>query len=307
MGLSVKQVLHIVVIKQFFKTHKRIFQYIFTVVCFASVNYMNFRLDSTSYVVSDQINKSLPMIENNNQDVDILEYHRKAKDYLPINIKDFCTLISPSVECLDSLNRAIINDSISCSELNHCIDSVLNIVGAFREDSINKFIDKQLLIYTTEIDSMKKSMEGQDSSQLIIKGKYVELAQLEYEYAVEKESLHKYVIENWGGFVKDSLKEEISRLYSLQRFTLCHKQEVEKCRRSIVDTIRTMTNKFHQNRLASVNYMDFVYYSICVSTTVSFGDIVPNNSFSRLLAILELLVCMVLLGCIVDDLKNRLI
>ncbi len=56
--------------------------------------------------------------------------------------------------------------------------------------------------------------------------------------------------------------------------------------------IGDLISSFHNNRHESVGLLDFFYYSICVSTTVSFGDIAPNNGWTRFLVIVELLVCV---------------
>ena len=81
--------------------------------------------------------------------------------------------------------------------------------------------------------------------------------------------------------------------------------ELEQTRRDISSRIRDLTIDFHKNRLDAVNYLDFVYYSICVSTTVSFGDIAPNNCLTRTIAIIELLLCIILVAAIVDEIIRK--
>jgi hypothetical protein len=49
---------------------------------------------------------------------------------------------------------------------------------------------------------------------------------------------------------------------------------------------------------------DFTYYSICVSTIVSFGNIPPNDGKTKLFAILELLICLFLVAKILDEIKK---
>lgn len=43
-----------------------------------------------------------------------------------------------------------------------------------------------------------------------------------------------------------------------------------------------------------------------MSTTVSFGDIAPNNGWTRFLAIVELLVCVFLLAILLDGVSKRI-
>ena len=42
-----------------------------------------------------------------------------------------------------------------------------------------------------------------------------------------------------------------------------------------------------------------------MSTTVSFGDIAPNNGCTRFLAIAELLLCMFLLAVLLDRVTKK--
>lgn len=64
--------------------------------------------------------------------------------------------------------------------------------------------------------------------------------------------------------------------------------------------------KFHENRREAVGFMDFLYYSVCVSTTVSFGDIAPNSGFTRTVAIIELLLCILLVGIVLDKINKKI-
>lgn len=143
-------------------------------------------------------------------------------------------------------------------------------------------------------------MLGKDSTELIIQGKYVELAHLKYEYAKKNAEILDYVIRHFGSFIPDSLSKELARL-NQEWIQLSNKiQNLENSRRTISSRIKKSVNLFHQNRRDTVSFWDFLYYSICVSTTVSFGDIAPNDGWSRFLAIAEILSCMVLLGILLD-------
>ena len=69
--------------------------------------------------------------------------------------------------------------------------------------------------------------------------------------------------------------------------------------------VRDLISSFHNNSHDSVWLLDFFYYSICVSTTVSFGDIAPNNGWTRFLAIAELLLCVLLLAVLLDGVAKK--
>lgn len=49
----------------------------------------------------------------------------------------------------------------------------------------------------------------------------------------------------------------------------------------------------------------YMYYSLCVGTTMSFGANAPNSGAARLIAAIEIILCIVLVGLIVGLLLGR--
>lgn len=115
-----------------------------------------------------------------------------------------------------------------------------------------------------------------------------------------------YILGHYGSFVPQSLLDKLEQ-QSQSEIRLIHEiEKLENDRRAVSSRIRDKVSSFHRNRVESVSFLDFIYYSICVSTTVSFGDIAPNDGWSRFIAIVELLSCLFLVGVILDGLKQRI-
>jgi hypothetical protein len=148
-------------------------------------------------------------------------------------------------------------------------------------------------------------LAGEDSTEMIIKGKYVELANLEYQFAKRNAEVQSMISQYMGNFIPESLSHQIRRCNEDYIRLTMEIQELESVRRKTSSNIRHFVTEFHENRLESVGWLDFLYYSICVSTTVSFGDIAPNNGVIRFLAIFEILICLVLVGAIVDRIIKK--
>ena len=100
---------------------------------------------------------------------------------------------------------------------------------------------------------------------------------------------------------RDLLNDYSSKIVS----STVEKNSLELERFELVRSIRKSVSSFHDNRRSSVGFLDFVYYSFCVSTTVSFGDIAPNNGWTRFIAILELLSCIVLVHFILTGMTKK--
>ena len=282
-----------------------IIAYVLVVLIFATINWLIFFNNTTAYLISDQLNKYVERYEFLYPDIDLAAYHRNAKDSMPITISDFSDMIKPDLEKLQSANDSLREKKDAFEKCTVRWDSLSRIASEMRNDSINKVREKLLAGSQERIDSLKRYLEGKDSTEMIIEGKYVELAQLQYEYAKKNAKVEAMFIEYLGNFIPDSLSHQIRRCNEDYLNLSMEIQDVEGIRRNATSKIRQSTTDFHNNRLESVKWLDFLYYSICVSTTVSFGDIAPNNGATRFIAILEILICLVLVGYIVDRIIKK--
>ena len=164
-----------------------------------------------------------------------------------------------------------------------------------------------LYVYQHRVDSLTEYLDGLDSTIMILQGKYVELSHLELELAEQRAKVSSYVLEHYGSFIRNSLASQFEEINNNYINLMIDISKKEQQRRDVISNIKNQVKEFHDNRYESISFGDFLYYSICVSTTVSFGDIAPNNSLSRWLAIIELLSCLILVAVIIERIKNKLV
>lgn len=282
-----------------------IVSYFLIVVVFATVNWIIFFKNSTAFLISDQLNKYVERYEFLQPDIDLAAYHMNAKDSMPITISEFSNMIRPDLENLQSANDSLIMKKDAFEKLKVQWDSLSRIASKMMTDSVNKVRVELLSGYQERIDSLERYIESEDTTKMIIEGKYVELAKLQYEYAKRKAKVEAMFCQYIGNYIPDSLSHQIRRCNDGYIQLTWDIQEVENERRNVTSRIRQSIIDFHNNRIESVSWHDFLYYSICVSTTVSFGDIAPNNGVTRSVAILELLMCLFIVGYIVDRIIKR--
>jgi hypothetical protein len=67
-------------------------------------------------------------------------------------------------------------------------------------------------------------------------------------------------------------------------------------RRQIYDTLYSS----REERLSRVKYFDFLYFSLGVSTSSSFGDIIPNSTLVRMTVILQVLISVFALAWLIE-------
>lgn len=294
--------------KKWFFEEKRLLKfigiYLFIVVLFATINWLVFNINTTSFLISEQLNKYVGQHEYLNPEIDLAAYHRNAKDNMPITIDGFSAMMKPTFERLEATNDSL---SFNQHRLNACIqewDSLSRIASAMRYDSVKLLRERMLSGYQEKIDSLRRFLEGKDSTRMIIEGKYVEMAQLQYEYAKRNAEIQSLIGQYIGNFIPDSLSRQIRKCNEGYLEITIEIQELEQQRRDVSSQIRNLIVDFHENRRDAVGFLDFLYYSICVSTTVSFGDIAPNSGLTRVIAIIELLFCIIIVGIIANRIIN---
>lgn len=276
---------------------KIIIAYIVAIILFACVDWQIFRYNTTSFLISEQLNKHVDrygFLDPEN----LAKYHKDAKDQMPITIDGFSALTKPDFDKLDSINQAIVINSEKNEICKKRLDSLINIASEKRSDSIEVFSGHMLSEFQRRIDSLEAYMADKDSTEMMLKGKYVELANLRYEYAGMNLKVQNYIIDHFGSFIPNGLMVGI-REYEEEYLHLTEEAyDLELSRLAMASKINGAVNEFHKNRLETVGFWDFLYYSICISTSMSFGDIAPNNSWTRAIAMVELLFCILLIGII---------
>ena len=285
---------------------KYVLSYILIVFFFAVVNWGLFSCNTTSFLISPQMNKYMDRYDMLDSTINLATFHQGAKDKMPVAIDNYITMIRPDFIRLDSI-KVLLNRNQRLLESNQLRSRMLNVVAdEKRQAAIMAFTDSMLRENQQRIDSLTRYMLGKDSTEMLIQGKYVELANFKSDYAKKNAKILDYVIKHFGSFIPDSLSKELTSLNQTEIQMGNRIQDLENSRRAVSSKIKKSVNLFHMNRRESVSFLDFLYYSICVSTTVSFGDIAPNNGWTRFFAILELLSCLILVGVIIDKInKNK--
>lgn len=279
--------------------------YLMVVLFFSVVNWLIFLRNSTSFLISEQLNKHLERYDFLETTIDLAQYHRDAKDEMPITINEFAEMIRPVFDNLEAINDSLEEKTRLYKRDSLILDSLNAIAIESRKEAIKTMKDNSLAKIQWSIDSLIAFMTGKDSTEMIIQGKLVELANLQYEYAKKNAQVQSYISTHYGGLIPDSLSLQISYHYGNYVRVILEIVDLEDARRSVISKIRDSNMAFHNNRMESVGFMDFIYYSICVSTTVSFGDIAPNDGKTRFVAVSELLICIILLARILDGIKKR--
>lgn len=279
--------------------------YFLVVFISAIINYLHFQKDSTSFLISDQLNKRIERYEFKSPEKGLSIYIKSRKDSIPLTIEEFQSMVKPPFMELDRINDSLVFQRKAFERDSIAIDSLLEIISVIRSDSIAVITKNEMAPYQHKIDEIERSMIGKDSLVLAIEGKYVELAEARVDYARKNAELQASINEQYATLMPNNLKDDYLEQFQHYIETLISIRRLETSRLNIYDKIGSLSAAFHNNRIQTVGFWDFLYYSVCVSTTVSFGDIAPNDSFTRTWALIELLLCVGIVGYIVNSIAPR--
>lgn len=276
-----------------------IIAYIVLVLAFAVLNWLHFEKEPTSFLISEQLNRRIERYEFKSPENGLAIYLKSKKDSIPLTIEEFELTIKPLFDELDMVFDSLALQKNKCAKDSVLLDSLSQVASVMRSDSISVITQKEMGPYQRKIANIERSMEGRDSIELALEGTFVELAEAKVEFAVKNAQLQSAILDQYAFLVPSSLYEEVTESQNSFIQSLINLRHLEDSRRVVYDRIRAVSASFHNNRINTVRFWDFLYYSVCVSTSVSFGDMAPNDSCTRTMALIELLLCVGIIGYIV--------
>lgn len=185
------------------------FWYILIVFVFASVNWITFNRNSTSFLISEQLNKSVKRYDFLTDSLDWEEYHSRARDKMPITISEFCEIVNPKFAKRDSIRAKISLKQDTLSGYLHGLDSLNMIAVEVRAATIEHYKDSMMRNHKQRLDSINEIIVANDSLQMIRMGKYVERAYYELEYADKMQKVCSDVLKNYGRFLPEDMYNQI--------------------------------------------------------------------------------------------------
>lgn len=113
-----------------------------------------------------------------------------------------------------------------------------------------------------------------------------------------------YIIHDRRGFIPDSLIQEEARASE----DLSRSSENAKIANEEYREMRSnLVEQYQQTRSAAiekVGFLDFIYFSACVSTTALFGDIVANKLYLKIIVIVQIFLGITILFFLLDELSK---
>lgn len=141
---------------------------------------------------------------------------------------------------------------------------------------------------------------------IIIANKRVELANVRVKTAKKDYEISSYILKNLGAFSdKDTVSSIEDMEASLKEITVLQSSYNKKVG-DIRKTMHSYLEKWSKERSKVLGLVDFVYYSIGISTTTTFGDITANSRLIRGIVSFQLFISIFIMGGFVNSaLSNK--
>lgn len=115
---------------------------------------------------------------------------------------------------------------------------------------------------------------------------------------------YDFLISDREGFVPASLIAEEHRLFKEIRRHAENLTKAEGDFRQFRGELADAYSEAHAHAIAQIGFADFLYFSACVSTTTTFGDVTANKAWLRLLVVLQIVAGIVMLARMLEALAS---
>ena len=164
------------------------------------------------------------------------------------------------------------------------------------EASVANFEKESPVIVKTNDDVMKIQRIGDER---------VRLAEARLETARQSFKVANYILKNLTLFTSKETRDDLIKLnekriiYNDKRFELV--KEMGGKRSAAIDNV----GRYYKKYMARLNPIDFIYFSVGISTTTTFGDIVASDRLIRAFVSLQLLLCIFIVGGFLNSAINK--
>jgi hypothetical protein len=141
--------------------------------------------------------------------------------------------------------------------------------------------------------------------RVVVADRRAELEQHKLRMAQKSVEIADRVVREYASFARTEDLQKWKRLEERVRSAKDRVSVLDKERVDLREQAAKLEAKWKGDRVGRLGFLDFVYFSLGVSTTTTFGDIIPNHTVTRTLVTIQLLISVVTMGLYVNSLSRR--
>lgn len=273
--------------------------YFATILVFGTIYWGYWSLRPDSFIINEQFNlhpfSSKYVLGDN---FNSLAYYQKKADSLRNTI--------------DSVNEELSKTIIETDSLKPISRNIFSQHEKARWDSIERWkkaqipdsLEKKLAGAKQSIDILK---EHEKANELVISQLNVEKARIEYEIAKINLTSSDFILANLTYFQDTSLVRNFLHIDSILSANEYHIiPDLELKIRKIEHEIEQLKFDAIDSYSRRISFLDFLLFSAANSSTVTYGDITPNDTLVRIILFIQALFCIVLIALFIEVLIKKI-
>jgi len=172
------------------------------------------------------------------------------------------------------------------------------VLESSRSSEIDAYKEKNITPLEDENERLRNSALSSSSASNGVSSKIIENLNSIVEF-------HNYIVANFGTFGSadaiNTSKSAYDAMWEIEGLF----NEAKSKRAKIRGEYYEIWTRGRAVKLSQVSFFDFVYFSACISTTTTFGDIIPNSRWVRVLVVMQLIAGIIILSMLVSSIKER--
>lgn len=148
----------------------------------------------------------------------------------------------------------------------------------------------------------QKNKINKNQFNIMLADKNVEISEVKLSIATTERDALEYVLSHAGDFNKPNLVSEINianeKIDNKRSKLIINNERMVKIRNNVQDLL-------NKRQKEDLNLWDFTFYSIGISTTTTFGDLVANSRLIRMLVCIQLLLSILVLANVTQSFLSK--
>ncbi|MCG5378952.1 hypothetical protein [Providencia rettgeri] len=282
--------------------------YSLIILSFAIIYYIVWLINPDSFIKNNALN-STPV--QNAINLVFSHNHVVNKDYDNISNEDFSEEILKAKKEFDSLIRQNINLDRILSEQESNLKLIRENLSKAWERNTQAYVDemsrkhyKELVVKESELEAILSQINKIHKSQfnIMLADKNVEISKVKLKIVTAERDALEYVLSHVIDFQDPKL---ISELNMANKKIDDIRSELEINNKQMIKIRNNVHNLLNKRQKEDLNFWDFTFYSIGISTTTTFGDLMANSRFIRTLVCIQLLLSILILANVTQNFLSK--
>jgi len=282
--------------------------YSLIILFFATVYYLTWSVNPDSFIKNNALN-STPVHNAINL---AFSYNDVAHDdYDNISSEDFSEEILKEKKEFDRIITQNINLERILSQQESNLKLISENLSKAWARNTQAYVDetslkhrKQLIVKESELKAilLQKNKTHESQLDIMLADKNIEIAEVKLRIATAERDASEYVLSHIGDFNDPKFVSELNVVNKIIDDTRSKLTTNNKAMVIIRNNVQDLLNKRQKEDL---NFWDFTFYSIGISTTTTFGDLVANSRLIRMLVCIQLLLSILVLANVTQSFLSK--